>query len=1630
MTAGSWVRSSPVAAGLAAARSRLPAGALELACHAAVPVAVDAGLLHLLRINFFLDPPAVLPFEAEAALLLSPVFREVGEDLYEIDPTLRDALLASLVARFGPERPARVAVLLEQYTDQHPTWHTQPELEHAQRLTALNLVDPARAADWLAANRTSAGGPALTREWFIAMTGRLRPRTSLQERTAAALSATDTSSQQRRAVALAQLGELALLPGADVRSIALRLEQITRYEPPTLRDFASDILDTVKRLVPPPPRRPMVEESAGSYQDASFPQLYSIDPPTFDPVAAWARPGDLTVPIGTGPDGRPVLLDLRDRSEGGAGPHGLIVGATGSGKSELLRTLIMGLAVTHSPDELNILPIDFRSEATFAALGRLPHLAGLAMRLGDELSLVDRCNEVLAGEISRRQQPADRPRPRLLVVIDEFDALLATDPSLMATLATIGEIGAALGIHLLLASQRHLPGQLHGLDPHLGLRISLRTSSASQSQDVIGTPDASALPSGAGHGFLRTNATDLHRFRATYVSGTYPPPPPSWDDVLDPFGRPPSDTLLDVLVRAMDGRGGPVHQVWLPPLPKQLALGDLPADGVVIGEVDVPREHRRTPFTIDLSGGWGHVAIIGGRRSGKTTALLTVVTALTRTMRSYRVFCIGGALGSLIDLPVVVDVFEPWDDLVPTTIAALRRHPSPDTVLVVDGWNSVRQRYPDLGELLRDRQTVIVATDERWNRFDEADLADFGTVIELRLDEPETSEISARDARQLWRDEPGRALTGDGLRLQIALPIGELGGSHEAFVRELAATRVAESSRRVRLGTFDDGTEFAVDFTADPHLLVIGGGPEDRLTLRRAVERQVTGEIVGPEQAERVAGELRRATGGPDLWVITDGDLTALRDLLPDIRDPRLHLVVFAASYGSDPVVSRLTSLAVPVIVLTTDPGTAELLVAGRPPRRFALDQFRPPADWTEVSYTAEPFAALYGIDLSHFDPVQAWDTPGGLTVPIGTNADARAVLLNLRDQNDGGTGPHGIIVGAAGSGRKELIRTLMLGLAVTNSPAVVRILPVDLHGGDGFSGLEALPHLAGLVLGTGDQPSLVQRFEEAVRGEIDRRQDPSTGRQPRLFVIVDNFSELHAAQPAVINTLLSICRVGRSLGIHLILSTERLREGPLRGLDAHLTFRIALRTVTPAESTLVIGNPDASDLPAEPGHGWLLTRRDGRVHRFRARPFPTTVVPRMRGFGDGGHQIWLPPLPEVVALGDLPADGVTIGLVDLPREHRQAPLTVDLSGHVAIVGERGSGTTTALQTVVLALARRGEPCHVYCLGGGLNTIAGLPFVGGVFHRDDDRGLRRLVAFLKRRPAGEGPPVVVVVDNWRRVMRHCPEIRDLLFLGDHVRLVTTCPEWDGYRSDLASMDTLVELSLEDPTTSRFSVDDARRIQLSRPGHGQTDGRRRVQLAAPIREVGGNHHAYVGELADAWSGEWAPRVEPDLRLRIGVYEDDGSAAVLDFAQNPHLIIEGTGAVVERFLAVIADWADGYLFRGGAADVLDLRDILRSRQPSRTVSAQDLLMRTWWTGAEMWVVTGEVGPDAVGPMEPVLPFLPQAHDLGFHLVLARDSTQDEPSLAARQLADLGTPAVVFTDAAVTLDGRPVRLDVQRS
>ncbi|MFJ3704839.1 MULTISPECIES: type VII secretion protein EccCa [unclassified Streptomyces] len=342
-----------------------------------------------------------------------------------------------------------------------------------------------------------------------------------------------------------------------------------------------------------------------------IPDLHRHDPQTlFDRHTGSAR---LRVPIAVGVDGRPVDLDIKESAQGGMGPHGMLIGATGSGKSELLRTLVLGLALTNSSETLNFILVDFKGGATFLGLEELPHTSAVITNLADEVALVERMQDALHGELIRRQEllrsagnytsalEYERaraggtdltPLPSLFVVVDEFSELLSAHREFMDLFVMIGRLGRSLGVHLLLASQRLDEGRMHQLESHLSYRIGLRTFSAMESRGVLGVPDAYELPAQPGSGYLKSGVEALTRFRAAYSSGTYGrrtgavvqarvasqvvPWTSGWvvPRTLDPATEPEpeaeetgeEEALLDVALDRLRGSGPAAHRVWLPPL--------------------------------------------------------------------------------------------------------------------------------------------------------------------------------------------------------------------------------------------------------------------------------------------------------------------------------------------------------------------------------------------------------------------------------------------------------------------------------------------------------------------------------------------------------------------------------------------------------------------------------------------------------------------------------------------------------------------------------------------------------------------------------------------------------------------------------------------------------------------------------------------------------------------------------------------------------------------------------------------------------------------------------------------------------------------------------------------------------
>jgi DNA segregation ATPase FtsK/SpoIIIE, S-DNA-T family len=525
-----------------------------------------------------------------------------------------------------------------------------------------------------------------------------------------------------------------------------------------------------------------------------------------------------------------VLLDIKESALGGIGPHGLMVGATGSGKSETARAIVLGLAATHPPDKVNFLLVDFKGGSTFARLEALPHTAAVITNLVDDLSRVDRLSETIAGELARRQEllraagayanagayEVDRaggaalePLPSLLLVVDEFSELLSARPDFIEMFMRIGRIGRAVGVHLLLASQRLEEGRLRGLDTYLSYRIGLRTFSAMESRTVLGVPDAYELPNAPGHGYLRAEPGAPRRFRALPV--TVP---------LRPLAAEDPTTVLERVVTVVAGAGPRGRPVWLPPLAEPPTLDALlPAEArsgpggllrVPVGVVDRPFDQRQDPLWVDLAGASGHVLITGAPQSGKSTLVrdLVAALALTHTPAQAQFYCLdfgGGTLLGLRDLPHVGAVGtgrEP--DLVRRTVAEIEsvlagreaafaehgidgmaayrrsgrvRDRYGEVFLVVDGWAGLRTDF----EALESRIQTLALRGVSYgvhlvltaNRPSEVRLAlreTMGTRLELRLSDPFDSEANRRQAANVPAWTPGRGLTRDGLHFLAALP--------------------------------------------------------------------------------------------------------------------------------------------------------------------------------------------------------------------------------------------------------------------------------------------------------------------------------------------------------------------------------------------------------------------------------------------------------------------------------------------------------------------------------------------------------------------------------------------------------------------------------------------------------------------------------------------------------------------------------------------------------------------------------------------------------------------------------------------------------------------------------------------
>ena len=896
------------------------------------------------------------------------------------------------------------------------------------------------------------------------------------------------------------------------------------------------------------------------------------DPRTLDVRAirrSKLKSGGLRVPIGLSEDGSVVELDLKESAQGGMGPHGMLIGATGSGKSELLRTLVVALAVTHSSETLNFVLVDFKGGATFLGMDGLPHTSAFITNLADELALVDRMQDSLHGELIRRQELLRKarcsslleynrardksasldPLPTLFVVVDEFSELLATKPEFIDLFVMIGRLGRSLGVHLLLASQRLDEGRIHQLESHLSYRIALRTFSSMESRSVIGVANAYELPPAPGNGFLKFDTTNLVRFKAGYVSGPCRTAPltqagaaargrelvpfdlryqvPSTPAALDLAiaGVPPAapaaepappqeeqESLLAVLVHGLRGQGPPARQVWLPPLHEaptldQLLPGIVPSPERGLAAVDWP--------------GCGLLAVPVGivdRPAEQRRELLVADLA-----------GVGGHVG-IVGAPRIGK-----STLVRTMLLALALTHTPAEV----------QFYCfDFG----------------------------GGGLKSLTDLPHVGSVAARGDRD-----------------RVLRTIAELTALLQRREQQFADQGVDSMGAYRKLRAGSDGE--ADDPYGDVFLVIDGW-----FTLRQEFE-----------DVESAISELAtRGLGYGIHLVVTSARWSEIRPWLRDLLGTRFELRLgdpLESEIGSRQAASVPTSPGRGILpsghhFLTAVPRVDGRRVDGRGVDGRASTDDLPQATRSLIEDVADhwsgPGAPPVRMLPAQLPSTELPEPDGDLRVHLGLDEVALEPVAHDFEQS-----PGLMVFGDAKTGKTNLLRLIARAVVQRYSPAEARILLGDARRElvadvpEAYRIGYAVTSDALRELATSAETSIRKRLPgPEISPEELRRRDWWYG--PRLFVLVDDYDLLSAGIGGPLDALVPLLAHGAEIGLHVVVS--RSSSGAMRAMMDPVMRRMwelgmpGLLLSYPKEEGKFLGEAAPRQLP--PGRAQLVTRR------------------------------------------------------------------------------------------------------------------------------------------------------------------------------------------------------------------------------------------------------------------------------------------------------------------------------------------------------------------------------------------------------------------------------------------------------
>ncbi|MBM4423806.1 MAG: hypothetical protein FJ030_10485 [Chloroflexi bacterium] len=929
------------------------------------------------------------------------------------------------------------------------------------------------------------------------------------------------------------------------------------------------------------------------------------------------------------PIGMISVKDVRNlifsAKEGGDGVHGMIAGTTGSGKSELLLTLIAEMALKYDPRIVNFVLVDFKGGAAFEPFRRLPHVVDILTNLQANAvermfvaiqAVMDERSALLARsgmkDLVEYRQKAPYARdetlpktfPHLFIIVDEFAEMITANPDYKSKFESVTRLGRAFGVTLILATQRPAGVVTDQMRANMKFRICLRVETPDDSKELLGRPDAAFLPNIGGRGYIQVGNDILQGAQIARAGGDYSDdrtevlrdviwlddeaqmsgkdgqdqPAYSALEVAEALGMKPGEkpgTLVDWIVgiaalRAKRDGVPPQKKPWPDPLPEHLPLNE-PVDA----------EYLNTERTI-----------------------------------VDKKIVIDQRIDAWLNNTEEKSLWQPMDWKAPPPLRA--------DIGIVDNPYLAEQRL----------LTIDLSTDP---------VVLFGAAGRGKTTFIKTLLISLAASRSpnelhMYALDFGRG----GLKTVKALP--HLGASIDASEtarvdQMMRMLRNFVNERQERLAKYINLADYNAKnpTTAFADIVVV---------IDNFAEFKESYEHLIPE----LMALIRDGRAFGVYFVITASNTNDLTGKLYNLLTQRLTLTMPDRMFYSDIVGSGapnfdnvpgrgLIAIAVkdkPVPLEfqvaapggPDEPGDADKLdpyqeIAQRMEKVWlAMGGKRPSAELPRALTLLDMFALIDGKPVTVIGDLgiaEKWKhsmvakNQEWLRGAIGLVSSKEIRTMVFQAQADG---VHGMAAGTTGSGKSELIQTLISAMAIRYDPRIVNFVLVDYKGGPTVEPFRKLPHCVDIA--TNLQGNAVERIFIAINAEMNRRSDilakagvadlvdyrkkvipdlkpgsPFPNTFPHLFIIVDEFGEMIAQNPEYKGKFESITRLGRSFGVSLILATQRPSGVVTDQMRANMKFRICLRVETAEDSKELLKRPDAARLPQIGGRGYVQAGTD-----------------------------------------------------------------------------------------------------------------------------------------------------------------------------------------------------------------------------------------------------------------------------------------------------------------------------------------------------------------------------------------------------------------------------------------------------